>query len=90
MRIAVFGLGAVGTRAARQLASTDAVDEVVLRDISRARADEVRKEADMDRARQEDTLREADRIDPDVDHRADDYSPTTPPDQRTDETAGPA
>ncbi len=41
MRIAVLGLGAVGTRAARQLASTDAVDQVVLRDLSRARTDEV-------------------------------------------------
>ena len=29
MRVAVIGLGAVGARAARQLASTDAVDEVV-------------------------------------------------------------
>ena len=32
MRIAVVGLGAVGTRAARQLASTDVVSEVILRD----------------------------------------------------------
>lgn len=32
MRVAVVGVGAVGARAARQLVSTDAVDEVVLRD----------------------------------------------------------
>ena len=41
MRVAVFGLGAVGTRAARQLASTDDVAEVVLRDVDRGRVDEV-------------------------------------------------
>ena len=35
MRVAVIGLGAVGTRAARQLASTDAVEEIVLRDAAR-------------------------------------------------------
>jgi hypothetical protein len=32
----------------------------------------------VEQARQEDALREADRVDPDVNHRADDYSPTTP------------
>ena len=41
MRIAVVGLGAVGARAARQLASTDGVTEVVLRDRQTARVDEV-------------------------------------------------
>lgn len=41
MRVAVVGLGAVGTRAARQLASTDAVAQVVLRDTRSARIDEV-------------------------------------------------
>jgi saccharopine dehydrogenase-like NADP-dependent oxidoreductase len=41
MRVAVVGLGAVGTRAARQLASTDAVSEVVLRDTRSPRVDEV-------------------------------------------------
>lgn len=41
MRVAVIGLGAVGTRAARQLASTDAVSEVVLRDIRSPRIEEV-------------------------------------------------
>jgi saccharopine dehydrogenase-like NADP-dependent oxidoreductase len=41
MRVAVLGLGAVGARAARQLASTDGVTEVVLRDNDAARVDEV-------------------------------------------------
>jgi Oxidoreductase family, NAD-binding Rossmann fold len=41
MRIAVIGLGAVGTRAARQLASTPGVEEVVLGDDRVGRADEV-------------------------------------------------
>jgi saccharopine dehydrogenase-like NADP-dependent oxidoreductase len=41
MRIAVIGLGAVGARAARQLASTDGVDAVVLRDERPERLEEV-------------------------------------------------
>lgn len=41
MRVAVVGLGAVGARAARQLASTEGVDEVVLRDLDQARLTEV-------------------------------------------------
>jgi saccharopine dehydrogenase-like NADP-dependent oxidoreductase len=41
MRIAVVGLGAVGARAARQLASTEGVDEVVLRDVDDGRRSEV-------------------------------------------------
>lgn len=41
MRVAVVGLGAVGTRAARQLASSDVVSEVVLRDDRAPRAEEV-------------------------------------------------
>lgn len=41
MRVAVVGLGALGTRAARQLASTDAVDEVLVADLDPARAAEV-------------------------------------------------
>jgi len=41
MRVAVVGLGAVGTRAARQLASTDSVTEVVLRDVRSPRVEEV-------------------------------------------------
>ena len=38
MRVAVIGLGAVGARAARQLASTDGVEAVVLRDRDADRA----------------------------------------------------
>lgn len=41
MRVAVVGLGAVGTRAARQLASTDGVEQVVLCDTQAGRAEEV-------------------------------------------------
>ena len=41
MRVAVVGLGAVGTRAARQLASTDEVAEVVVSDVDRTRVEEV-------------------------------------------------
>ncbi len=41
MQVAVFGLGALGTRAARQLASTTEVTQVVLSDPSTARVVEV-------------------------------------------------
>jgi saccharopine dehydrogenase-like NADP-dependent oxidoreductase len=41
MRVAVIGLGAVGARAARQLASTDGVEAVLLRDDRPERLDEV-------------------------------------------------
>lgn len=41
MRVAVVGLGAVGTRAARQLASTDSVDHVVICDTQAGRVEEV-------------------------------------------------
>lgn len=41
MRVAVVGLGAVGARAARQLASTSDVEEVLLRDADEARLREV-------------------------------------------------
>ena len=41
MRIAVLGLGAVGTRAARQLASADAVEQIVLCSPNRDRVAEV-------------------------------------------------
>lgn len=41
MRVAVVGLGAVGTRAARQLASTDSVSSVVVCDTLPGRIDEV-------------------------------------------------
>lgn len=41
MRAAVVGLGAVGARAARQLASTPGVTEVLVRDVRRERREEV-------------------------------------------------
>lgn len=41
-----------------------------------AQAAEAHRGAQMERARHEDVLREADRLDPEVDHRADDYRPT--------------
>ena len=37
----------------------------------------VNREAAVEQARHEDVVREADRIDPDVDHRSDGYTPTT-------------
>jgi hypothetical protein len=39
------------------------------------RAQEERTSYDMTRARQEDAVREADRVDPDVDHRSSEYEP---------------
>jgi flagellar biosynthesis/type III secretory pathway M-ring protein FliF/YscJ len=47
-----------------------------------ARAGEARRAADQERAGYEDRLREADRIDPDVDHETVDYSSDTPPPTR--------
>ena len=41
----------------------------------------------MERATHEDQIREADRIDPDVDHRSDDYVPDAEP-QRFDTQTG--
>lgn len=41
MRIAIIGVGAVGTRAARQLVSTDEVEQVVLRDERTGRVETV-------------------------------------------------
>ncbi len=43
-----------------------------------ARAAEARQGMAMDEAVTEDAVREADRLDPDVDHRADDYQPQAP------------
>ncbi len=48
-----------------------------------ARAEEQRTSYDMSRAQQEEHLREADRVDPDVDHEAPGYTPD--PDVRTAE-----
>lgn len=44
-----------------------------------ARAAEAQQGLQVDEARFEDQVREADRIDPDVDHRADEYRPGTQP-----------
>ncbi len=52
--------------AARARAQADKLD---------ARADKERTSYDMTRAKQEDAVREADRLDPDVDHRSKDYQP---------------
>lgn len=41
------------------------------------RAAEAQQGVQVEEARREDQLREADRLDPDVDHRADDYAPGT-------------
>lgn len=43
-----------------------------------AQAREERTAYDQARAQQEDTVREADRLDPDVDHRSKDYTPEEP------------
>ena len=53
-----------------------------------AQADRERTAVDQTQAHHEDRLREADRLDPDVDHRADDYSPTGTRDGVRDETRG--
>jgi len=51
MRVAVFGAGAVGSRAARQLASTPSVRHVLVHDLERSRAQSVVSSiADPDRA----------------------------------------
>jgi FtsZ-interacting cell division protein ZipA len=53
--------------------------------VAKQRAEEAEQQAEAareglahDEARREDLLREADRVDPSVDHRADDYRPTPP------------
>ena len=50
-------------------------------------AAEAGRARDMERATHEDQIREADRIDPDVDHRSDDYVPDAEP-QRFDTQTG--
>lgn len=62
--------------------SQQAAEAAARADLARAEAERVEQEAaeaqrrlEMDQARHEDVLREADSIDPDVDHRADDYRP---------------
>lgn len=62
--------------------------------IEAERAELRQQEADrgvaQERAGQEDRLREADRIDPDVDHTADDYTPTDPATSSHDSRTGTA
>ena len=64
--------------AARQAAADQAAEEAQL---AQARAEEARHELLQTEAQREDTLREADRLDPNVDHSSDDYQPgdVTPP-----------
>lgn len=76
--------------ASAQEAEARAEDARAIAARARARAEAARQEAEMDQARHEDTLREADRIDPDVDHTAEDYTPTSPEGHRSDQTAPPA
>ncbi|MCY7396581.1 MAG: hypothetical protein LH468_10585 [Nocardioides sp.] len=62
-----------------KLAAAEAGAEAELLRVRAERAEqdaaEVRKDAAADQARQEDVVRQADRLDPDVDHRADGYRP---------------
>ncbi len=55
-----------------------------------SRASEAQQGVQVEEARREDKFREADRVDPDVDHRSEGYTPdtTTAPDTRTAPTAG--
>ena len=63
-------------QAARAREAQAEADRVRARaDLLEAQAREERTAYDQAQARQEDHLREADRIDPDVDHRAGDYEP---------------
>lgn len=52
------------------------------------RAEAARRQAQVDEARVEDQVREADRLDPDVDHRSSDYTPSTPGASSTEVTTG--
>ena len=54
---------------------------------AQARAAEAQQGVQVEEARQEDRLREADRIDPDVDTRADDYDPSPGPPERRPATS---
>ena len=64
-----------------QLADAEAKAEVAreLADQAEAEAQDARLQAGHIEAAREDQLREADRLDPRVDHRADDYEPQVPP-----------
>lgn len=58
-------------------------------DVAQARAAEAERNTAMDEATVEDRVREADRVDPDVDHTADEYQPEAPS-TRTAAAGGPA
>lgn len=58
-----------------QAAEADAQRSRAAAERAEAAAAEARQGADVERAVHEDKVREADRIDPDVDHQADDYRP---------------
>jgi biopolymer transport protein ExbB/TolQ len=62
-----------------QAADAEAQAQLARQEAERAerRAAEARQGMRVDEARQEDAVREADRIDPDVDHRSDGYEPGT-------------
>ena len=80
--------GLDSSRAQAQEARTEAQQ-------AKARATQAERGAAMDEATVEDRVREADRVDPDVDHRAEDYEPEAPaPPTRTEPgtepDAGPA
>jgi predicted Holliday junction resolvase-like endonuclease len=64
--------------ASREAAAEQAREEA---EIAEARAAEARQELAQAEAQREDTVREADRLDPAVDHKSDDYTPqdVTPP-----------
>jgi FtsZ-interacting cell division protein ZipA len=63
--------GLTASRAQAQEARAEA-------EVARARATEAERRAAMDEATVEDRVREADQVDPDVDHRAEDYQPEAP------------
>lgn len=65
--------------AQREAQEAEAKAQLARAEAERAEAERLRAEEGLaqQEARREDTLREADRLDPDVDHRADDYTPGT-------------
>lgn len=77
---------AAGTATATASQEARAREAQAQAEIARARADELELQAreertsfDMTRATQEDRVREADRLDPEVDHRDPEYHPQVPP-----------
>lgn len=61
-------------------ARADADQARLAADRAEERASEKQRAVEQEQAAVEGRVREADRLDPDVDHKADDYSPTTPED----------